>query len=80
MRISIGDLLQLFIGLSTVTEEIKTEVDPDRLRPSDVVLLYGNSTKFMETTGWQPKYNLERTMGDLLDAWRKKIEVIKMMR
>lgn len=80
MRISIGDLLQLFIGLSTFDGEIKTEVDPDRLRPSDVVLLYGDSTKFQQTTGWIPKYNLERTMGDLLDAWRKKVTVIKMMR
>lgn len=80
MRISIGDLLQLFISLSTFDGEIKTEVDPDRLRPSDVVLLYGDSTKFTQTTGWQPKYNLERTMSDLLDAWRKKIAIIKMMR
>ena len=80
MRISIGSLLQLFIDLSTHDGEIKTEVDPDRLRPSDVVLLYGDSKKFMETTGWEPKYTLEQTMGDLLEAWRKKITVIKMMR
>ena len=80
MRISIGDLLQLFINLSTHNGEIKTEVDPDRLRPSDVVLLYGNSDKFMAVTGWRPKYNLEKTMGDLLDAWRKKVEVMKMLR
>lgn len=80
MRISIGDLLKLFVGLSIHDSEIITMVDPDRLRPSDVVLLYGNSDKFMEATGWAPKYNLERTMGDLLDAWRKKVAVIKMMR
>jgi GDP-4-dehydro-6-deoxy-D-mannose reductase len=78
MRINIGDLLKLFISLSPHAEKIKTEVDPARLRPSDVVLLYGDSSKFMKLTGWKPKYNLEKTMGDLLSAWRKKISIIKM--
>ncbi len=79
MRISIGELLKLFISFSTCTSEIKTEVDPDRLRPSDVVLLYGDSTKFIKATGWEPKYNLETTMYDLLNAWRKKISIMRMM-
>jgi GDP-4-dehydro-6-deoxy-D-mannose reductase len=80
MRISIGDLLDLFIGLSTCERNIEKKIDPSRLRPSDVVLLYGDSTKFIEITGWAPKYNLERTMSDLLDAWRKKVAAIRIMK
>lgn len=80
MRISIGQLLDLFIGLSNYDGEIKKIVDPARLRPSDVTLLYGDSTKFKTATGWTPEHSLERTMGDLLEAWRKKISIIKMMR
>jgi len=79
MKVTIGGLLELFIGLSTFDGEIETKVDPDRLRPSDVTLLYGNSDKFNAATGWRPKYTLEQTMGDLLNAWRKKIAAFKMM-
>ena len=79
MRISIGDLLQLFVDLSDFDGEIKTEVDPARLRPSDVILLYGNSDKFHAQTGWLPKYSLEDTMGDLLKAWRRKVSIIKSL-
>ena len=79
MKISIGQLLDLFIGMSTFDGEIKKVVDPSRLRPSDVTLLYGNSDKFQAKTDWEPKYNLERTMGDLLDAWRRKVSVMKTL-
>ncbi len=77
MRITIGDLLDSLISLSTV-KNIQKVIDPDRLRPSDVILLYGDSTKFSETTGWSPKYNLEETMGGLLEAWRKKISFLNL--
>jgi GDP-4-dehydro-6-deoxy-D-mannose reductase len=80
MRISIGELLDLLIGLSTFSGTIEKRVDPDRLRPSDVTLLYGDSTKFNQITGWAPKYSLEQTMGDLLTAWRQKVEIIKLIR
>jgi GDP-4-dehydro-6-deoxy-D-mannose reductase len=80
MRISIGELLDLLIGLSTFSGTIEKRVDPDRLRPSDVTLLYGDSSKFSSVTGWTPKRSMEQTMGDLLAAWRQKIEVIKLLR
>lgn len=80
MCITIGDLLNLFITMSTYDGVIETKVDPERLRPSDVTLLYGDSTKFHTATGWKPKFSINDTMGSLLDAWRKKIAVYKMMR
>lgn len=79
MRISIGDLLDLFIDLSTYDGIIEKKVDPIRLRPSDVVLLYGDPTKFRNTTNWEPKYGLDATMNDLLNAWRKKIAASKVL-
>lgn len=80
MRISIGELLDLLISLSNYNGTIEKRVDPDRLRPSDVTLLYGDSSKFNKITGWSPEYKLEQTMADLLAAWRQKIEVIKLVR
>jgi GDP-4-dehydro-6-deoxy-D-mannose reductase len=78
-RITIGELLQMLIKLSTYEGKIETRIDPARLRPSDVVLLYGSSTKFNDATGWEPKYSLEQTMADLLYMWRKRARLIKAM-
>lgn len=80
MRINIGNLLGLFLRLSTYKGRITTVTDPARLRPSDVVLLYGDSTKFNAKTGWTPRYDVERTMSDLLNAWRKRVQIIKSYR
>jgi len=74
-RITIGELLDLLIGLSVYEGKIEKRTDPTRLRPSDVTLLYGDSTKFNQATRWKPRYSLKETMGDLLDAWRRKIVV-----
>jgi GDP-4-dehydro-6-deoxy-D-mannose reductase len=75
-RITIGELLRMLISMSVRPEHFKTEVDPQRLRPSDVILLHGDCTKFMNKTGWKPEYTLQQTMGDLLQAWRKKYKVL----
>ena len=34
--------------------EVRREVDPARLRPSDVEILIGDSSKFRADTGWEP--------------------------
>jgi GDP-4-dehydro-6-deoxy-D-mannose reductase len=46
------------------------ETDPARLRPSDVEVLLGDSSKFRVETGWAPTIPLERTLVDTLDYWR----------
>ena len=51
--------------------EIRTEEDPARLRPSDVLILEGDSSKFREATGWKPEIPFEQTLEDLLDYWRE---------
>ncbi|MEE8367020.1 MAG: GDP-mannose 4,6-dehydratase, partial [Thermoanaerobaculia bacterium] len=50
------------------------EIDTDRLRPSDVEILLGDSTKFRDRTGWEPRIPFDQTLQDLLDYWREKIE------
>jgi GDP-4-dehydro-6-deoxy-D-mannose reductase len=53
---------------------VKTEVDPDRLRPSDVEILIGDSSKFRADTGWEPRIPFEQTVRDLLDYWRERLK------
>ena len=66
---TIGEMLKRLIKLSTV-KGIKIEVDPGRLRPSDVTLQIPSIDKFVRETGWQPEIKLEKTMKDTLDYWR----------
>jgi len=67
--IRIREMLDRVLALSRV--EVKVEVDPARLRPSDVEILIGDSTKFRADTGWEPRIPFEQTLRDLLDYWRR---------
>jgi len=69
--IKISELLNRLVKMAHV--DIKVEQDPERMRPSDVQLLTGDSTKFRERTGWQPEIPFEKTLADILDYWRERI-------
>ncbi len=69
--ISMRSVLDSLLAMSDVKVEI--EVDPARLRPSDVPILLGDASKFQAATGWQPEIPFEKTLADLLDYWRAKL-------
>lgn len=75
--IRISELLDRIIALANV--EVKIEVDPERLRPSDVEILIGDSSKFRADTGWEPRIPFEQTVRDLLDYWRRTLTVRKQV-
>jgi GDP-4-dehydro-6-deoxy-D-mannose reductase len=66
--IRIREMLERLISLGKV--DVKIEVDPDRLRPSDVEILIGDASKFKADTGWEPRIPFEQTLNDLLEYWR----------
>lgn len=66
----IGDMLEMLISLSPKRDEIKVEVDPALLRPSDVTLQIPDCSKFIDETGWEPEIAFEQTLRELLDWWR----------
>ncbi|HEX2642857.1 MAG TPA: GDP-mannose 4,6-dehydratase [Thermoanaerobaculia bacterium] len=66
--IRISELLDRIIKLAKV--DVRIEVDPDRLRPSDVEILIGDASKFKADTGWEPRIPFEQTLDDLLAYWR----------
>lgn len=68
---TIRELLDRLIALAAV--EVTVEIDPARLRPSDVEVLLGDASKFHADTGWEPQIPLEQTLADLLDFWRQRI-------
>jgi GDP-4-dehydro-6-deoxy-D-mannose reductase len=67
--IRISEMLDRVIALANV--EVKIEIDPDRLRPSDVEILIGDSSKFRADTGWEPRIPFDQTLRDLLAYWRE---------
>lgn len=69
--ITIRAMLDMLLGQARVA--VRVETDPARLRPSDVEVLIGDSSKFRADTGWEPRIPLAKTLTDLLDYWRQQL-------
>jgi GDP-mannose 4,6-dehydratase len=68
---SVGDALDMLISKSKTPKAFIKELDPNRVRPTDITLQIPDSTKFREKTGWKPTKGLEEICDDLLDYWRE---------
>jgi GDP-4-dehydro-6-deoxy-D-mannose reductase len=68
---SMQEILDMLLDISQI--DVKIEVDPDRLRPSDVPVLLSDSSKFRKLTGWEPIIPFHQSLQDLLDYWRERI-------
>ena len=71
----IGEILDHLISISSISKELKIEIDPDRLRPIDADLQVPNTDKFTSHTGWKPEISFEQTMQDLLNYWRTRVKL-----
>ena len=65
----VGDVLDLLISLSTKKDLVK-QIDPERVRPTDITLQIPSSAKFKADFGWKPKRELKDICIDLLEYWR----------
>ena len=70
----VGDTLNTLISMSTMKDQIKVEIDPERLRPIDADLQVPDCRKFKAHTGWEPQIPFEQIMSDLLNYWRGRVE------
>jgi GDP-4-dehydro-6-deoxy-D-mannose reductase len=68
---SVGEMLQVLLGLSS--RKVEVRVDSSRLRPSDVKILWADCSKFAAQTGWHPEILFTQTMSDLLEYWRRRL-------
>lgn len=50
---------------------VRVETDPSRFRPAEVPWMVGDPARIRSDTGWQPTIPLERTLGEVLDDWRR---------
>ncbi len=67
----IGDLLDGLIRRARVP--LRSEVDPERWRPSDLPVLAGDPARLHARTGWQPEYAIDTTLDDIMADWRARI-------
>ncbi len=68
---SIQQVLDTLLQFSTVPIEVRQ--DPDRLRPSDMPLMLGDSSRLHQQTGWQPAIPFEETLRSVLKYWRGQV-------
>jgi GDP-4-dehydro-6-deoxy-D-mannose reductase len=70
--VAMRDILSALVALSNVKVEI--QVDPERLRPSDLPVLIGDPSRLKAATGFAPSGDLGSALADLLADWRAAVE------
>lgn len=69
--ITMQQALEYLIEISGKKIEVRT--DPQRFRPLDIPILWGNNEKIRQQTGWKPKYAIEQTLEGLYNYWLDKV-------
>lgn len=73
---TIEDYINRLRELTNIEFDVK--VDENRIRPSDVDWLLGDCSKFKQATGWSLQYDfMKDTVPEILNYWRKRIEIEK---
>jgi GDP-4-dehydro-6-deoxy-D-mannose reductase len=80
-----GEVYNLCSGTAVKIEELARRLlratpvaidlqgDPALMRPVEIDVQWGDSTKLRRTTGWAPRYGLDQTLADVLNDWRIRI-------
>ena len=68
------EVLDMLITHSCLADKIKYEVDPERVRPTELMTFIGDYSKFKAATGWERKYDLSETLESVLGYWREFID------
>jgi GDP-4-dehydro-6-deoxy-D-mannose reductase len=65
---------ELIHGLAAAAgAELEHVINPDLLRPHEVMELRGSADKLRAATGWKPEIPLERTLADTVAWWREEL-------
>ena len=67
----VGDALDTILELAGVRAEV--EVDPERLRPTDIAV--GDASRLREATGWAPRVSFRETLARVVEDWRERVSV-----
>jgi GDP-4-dehydro-6-deoxy-D-mannose reductase len=69
--VQLSTVVGILVGFAACP--ISVEVEAGRLRPADIHLQAGDSSRLRAATGWQPEIPLEQTLADALADARKRV-------
>lgn len=72
---SIQYLLDTLLGYTD--SEITVEIDAAKFRPIDVPIVQGDNSRLQQLTGWKPTIGFEKTLFDLLQDCRQRVQKMK---
>jgi GDP-4-dehydro-6-deoxy-D-mannose reductase len=67
----IGDVLDSLLALSGIRASV--EIDPARLRPTDIPVAVGDAAAARAVLGWAPRIPWHQTMTDTIADWRTRV-------
>lgn len=59
--------------LALAQKPLTIELDRSRLRPQDIAVQCGDSTKLRTDTGWRPTVSLDAVLAAVLEEWRQRL-------
>lgn len=69
--VAIADVADRLLRLAGTA--LRLVPDEGLMRPVDVPVVRGDPSKLAAATGWQPEYDLDTTLRDVLDQWRERV-------
>ena len=69
--VSIAEVAERLLRLAGA--DLALVPDPELMRPVDVPVVRGDPTRLHKATGWEPEYDLDTTLRDVLDQWRERV-------
>lgn len=67
--------LDRLVAASPRGPDIRIEVDPARVRPTEVLRLVADTKPFRDATGWCPERSIDETLSDTLAYWRERVRL-----
>jgi GDP-4-dehydro-6-deoxy-D-mannose reductase len=65
---TIGEIVELLRSHAKIDFAIRQ--DPDRLKIADIAAQRGDPSRLRAKAGWEPEFQLNRTLADVMEQWR----------
>ncbi len=69
---AIREVLEALLAMTPA--RVRVEVDPQRVRPVEVLISAADIARIRERLGWQPTISFEQSLRDVLEEWRARAQ------
>jgi GDP-4-dehydro-6-deoxy-D-mannose reductase len=70
--VSVRAIIERLVATASVPIDVR--VDATKAHAAEARILWGDAAKARSEVGWEPRYDLETSLGDLKTYWRKQID------